>query len=845
MIPAGAKPTVALVLGLLLVVAGALLVPAVLNRESLRAEIEAEISAALGHPATIERIALLRLLPSPRARLEGIRINHSGIARVVRLPELGADADQRDALVQAGSGLDSLATIDAVELHAALWPLLSGQLRLTEVSIERPVLRLSSTQRQPPSQAPLQPQASGQASDREPARMPIPGRPLSQQGLRPEDQGGATPAAASALGPGGRGALDQPVATADPYSATGASKPLADAGWTSSPGAAEQGASVEELGVGAQKTAGLAATEQAQEQERAVPRAGSVAPDAATLSTADLPPIERLSVRDGVLIQSLRGTDETLQVKALALTAGPLASGQDGRIEGRFRLAAARWPAAVFGTFAAELSLPAPPSRVLLQPLRVHLASAPALRAPPIDATATVTLALASGRVLIDDLRLSAGALEVLGNAKLTSAPEGAALVGRFRVPFFDLRAWLSEAFGLALPGDDGTWRQTALAFALHQRGSTLALDALELSVDAMRAHAWARLDLAAIPGALPTGRVAVSLDRLALDPYLPAFAAPAGASDAAAGSAAAAAPASLPPIGAVPKRPDALVLRLGAHLIEIGGLRYRAVSLDASADQRALALEGTADLYSGALQASLRAPGPGASASALQLDASAQGVDLGALLADLRQVSGAPAPVSGTAGIVLSLQAPVGSLAALEPDALREMLGGEVSLAVRDGRLTLVDLRQLLMGSLGALGASREDLEQLTQFRALSLSATGARGRFRSDDIQLRSPFLEVDGGGVLELPREQLALDLTALLVNPPQGRGLKELEGIPIPIRARGDWADPRWEVDAEQVLRQAARRSLQEDSGLFDQLEERTGIEGLGDGLRQILPGLLGQ
>ncbi|NBC49846.1 MAG: hypothetical protein GVY22_18100, partial [Gammaproteobacteria bacterium] len=69
MMPAWAKLTVALVLGLLLLgVGGAALAPSLLDREWLRAEIEAEIGAALGYPTTIDRIAVLRLLPAPRAR---------------------------------------------------------------------------------------------------------------------------------------------------------------------------------------------------------------------------------------------------------------------------------------------------------------------------------------------------------------------------------------------------------------------------------------------------------------------------------------------------------------------------------------------------------------------------------------------------------------------------------------------------------------------------------------------------------------------------------------------------------------------------------------------------------
>jgi AsmA protein len=155
-----------------------------------------------------------------------------------------------------------------------------------------------------------------------------------------------------------------------------------------------------------------------------------------------------------------------------------------------------------------------------------------------------------------------------------------------------------------------------------------------------------------------------------------------------------------------------------------------------------------------------------------------------------------------------------------------------------------MVDLGQLIIGTVGAAGVSADEVADLTRFNALTLSARGETGTFRSDDIRLRSDLLQVDGAGRLDLPQQQLALDLEAVLVEAPDGRGIRELEGIPIPISASGHWADPRWSVDARAVLDRAARRALQEDDGLLDELEERTGIKGLGDGLRQLLPGLMG-
>ncbi|MCF7996258.1 MAG: AsmA-like C-terminal region-containing protein, partial [Chromatiaceae bacterium] len=237
------------------------------------------------------------------------------------------------------------------------------------------------------------------------------------------------------------------------------------------------------------------------------------------------------------------------------------------------------------------------------------------------------------------------------------------------------------------------------------------------------------------------------------------------------------------------------------------------------------------------AQSAGARAPG-----SDLQLEATASGVDLAALLSELQLGGHDQVPITGLAEIDLDLFA-----RGADSASILSTLGGEAAFAVREGAVTMVDLGQLITGTIGAIGVSREDAENLTRFHVLTLSAKGAEGRFSSDDIQLRSNLLNIDGRGELDLTTQQIALNLQAVMTKPPkgQGRGIKELEGIPIPISASGPWADPRWEVDVRSALDTAARRALREDNGLFDEIEERTGIKGLGDGLRQILPGLLGR
>jgi hypothetical protein len=101
----------------------------------------------------------------------------------------------------------------------------------------------------------------------------------------------------------------------------------------------------------------------------------------------------------------------------------------------------------------------------------------------------------------------------------------------------------------------------------------------------------------------------------------------------------------------------------------------------------------------------------------------------------------------------------------------------------------------------------------------------------------------MRLTGGGTLDLVDGRLDWRLTPILQAPPQGSGIRELEGIPIPVQLGGTLGDPTWRVDIATVLREVTRRRLQDRqgrAGLMEQIERRAGIRGL-DG---VLRGLLG-
>ena len=739
----------------LLVVAAAFLLPMLVDREQLRIDLEADISKSLMRPTSIERVGLLQLLPTPLLRLEGVR--------VAATPDAGPDAD-------------ALAAIEQVELRAALWSLILGELRLVEVILEQPELSLSARSLQSAVGFGLTEEAGAEVGSRQASEAGAPGLP-------PRYLAVASVSGADALPPRERVAADT-VATGQ-------------------------------------------------------------------LRTVVMPPIERLVVRDGALSQRLGGGVGRLHLRALQLRAGPIVAGQAGRADANFTLHAPWSRTPLAGRLEGGFALPDPITRVALRALRLRIGADENDSEPLVDAEADALIEPARGRVVLDPLRVSAGALSILGHAVFSPTPAGIGIDGRVQVPPTDLRAWMSEHLGIELPGSIGALSRVGADFDIRLVGSALAIDNAELAIDGTAASAWARLLLPTVPDGPLAGQLAVALDRLDVGPYLPASLTASVMMPGVAG--AAVERPLLPPVAESVVQPvDGLSLWLGAGELRLGELRVGAIEVDTLLQGPRLDAAATADLYGGALEAtsSLRWPASGGSAGSrassdsgsveLMLDALARGVDLGALLRDIGQNGSTQAPLTGIAELECALNAQVDGTA-----SVARTLGGDARLEIRDGALIAVNLDRRLASALGALGISRDDMDGLRRFSVLSLTASGADGLFSSRDIALRSPLLHVDGGGRIDLPNQQVSLDLEAVLSEASDSRAIKALRGIPIPFSAEGHWADPRWHVDVRSALDAAARRALRDDGSLFDKLEERTGIKGLGDGLRQLLPGLLGR
>jgi hypothetical protein len=340
-------------------------------------------------------------------------------------------------------------------------------------------------------------------------------------------------------------------------------------------------------------------------------------------------------------------------------------------------------------------------------------------------------------------------------------------------------------------------------------------------------------------------------LNGLDLDPYLclggqcagPAKTAPdpnrvPGGSDRAPAETGLAAPGGAAPTAVMPaaRLPLALDLdgRLSLGRLRVAGLDLRGVDAQVVAKGGELRSDyRVAAFYGGGLAGTLRV---GAAGSPIALEAAALGIQAGPLLADLTGAG----PLTGRADLSLS----VASAGSGQTDPIRG-LQGSLALRLREGALTGVDLLGLIEAVRAAPQGRRAPILDPVPgivLDDLSASVVLAGGILRTEDLAARGPLLRATGRGTLDLADQRLDCRLVSVLVRPPEGRGLKELEGVPIPVLVSGTLGAPVWRVDAASALAEVARRAATgRGNGLLEKIERRTGIRDL-DGM---LRGLLGR
>jgi AsmA protein len=491
-----------------------------------------------------------------------------------------------------------------------------------------------------------------------------------------------------------------------------------------------------------------------------------------------------------------------------------------------------------------------------------------------VEGEAGLLLDLLAGTLELEDLKLASGELLVQADASGQGLRHRPAFSGRLALDEIDLRAWL-ERHGLPIPPTTSlaTFTRVALQSDWRAGDGRLDLQDLRLILDRTRVTGSAALIATA-----PLGyRFDLDADRLDLDDYLPPRSrrgsgspGPGGPPDipppsgdrSAAPATAMAAPrliqTAAPPsrvrtepawrfirVRQAPRGSGRFPLRLirgldlaGQARIEalrVYGLTLGGVEADIEAfEGRVRVDERVSRFYGGRLDghAGLRAD---LDTPRLVLVQRGEDVQAGPLLGDLI----GEALVTGQGRFEADLSA-VGQT----PDALRRSLSGEADIELAMGSIKGFNLEQVIRRAEARLkGKPAPSAEpERTDFTQLRASARIDQGVLTNRDLFATSSYIHARGSGTLRLADWGIDYRLEPWFVDPPKGRGIKEIEDIPIPIRITGTLQDPDWSVDIGPVLREVAQRRLGEGLDLGEklrELEERIDLKGLEEGLRRLL------
>lgn len=120
--------------------------------------------------------------------------------------------------------------------------------------------------------------------------------------------------------------------------------------------------------------------------------------------------------------------------------------------------------------------------------------------------------------------------------------------------------------------------------------------------------------------------------------------------------------------------------------------------------------------------------------------------------------------------------------------------LSGRGGLSMGQGRLAGFDLDALMAGD--------KSLRGTTVFDRLSAGFTMDGGTLRNDDLALSLPNFRVDGAGRVGLGARDIDYLLTPTALRPRGGQGLA------LPIRIKGPWADPKIRPEIDDILKAKA-------------------------------------
>jgi AsmA protein len=154
---------------------------------------------------------------------------------------------------------------------------------------------------------------------------------------------------------------------------------------------------------------------------------------------------------------------------------------------------------------------------------------------------------------------------------------------------------------------------------------------------------------------------------------------------------------------------------------------------------------------------------------------------------------------------------------------AIRQDLDGNMSLELTDGAWEGTDIWHQLRAARAMFRqepAPQPSLPARTEITSASATGTVTDGIFKNDDLLVQLPFLDLTGGGIVDLPAAQVNYSVEARVLDKPElmsGISAAELADFTktvVPVKITGSLNSPSIRPDIEAVFRQQVEGALEE-------------------------------
>jgi AsmA protein len=256
---------------------------------------------------------------------------------------------------------------------------------------------------------------------------------------------------------------------------------------------------------------------------------------------------------------------------------------------------------------------------------------------------------------------------------------------------------------------------------------------------------------------------------------------------------------------------------------LTLGGMPFTNVSTLLASNGGIGSIESArANLFGGEIEGEVKLDAQG-SVPELTVAGTVLGVELDPLLTALRGES----MLSGTGNFDIEL---IGRGSGL--DESLATTSGRVDFALRDGVIRGFDLGHSLCdvySQLEKLPGPTEAAAGHTAYQFLRGNSVVTEGIAQTGNLQAATSFMELSGGGQIDLTTQDIRYDVVAKLVNGIEIGGCQAMDaliGDSIPVNLTGNVAEPAISPDFRQIIRDRAREAVQEEVGdlLRNRLED---------------------